>query len=99
MHHFTKPATAASLVAAALALSACGMVDSEAMIAEIDEQCRASFMDGSEDNGQIFCDCQSAKMRESDMGPLDLMDEEKMRAISDECGEEVMNAMRESWNL
>lgn len=85
---------------ATLALPACGdLVDQDTVLAEFDQECRAQFAGGSEDNGEVFCGCSTRKMKEQDFGPFDLMDEEKMRAISDECGAEVMRAMQESYNL
>ena len=98
--HMRTTLAAMGLAAGSLALGGCdALVDKDSWHAEIDEQCRAGFAAGSEDNAQVFCDCQDAKIREADLGPMDMMDEQVMRDISDACGEEVMNAMREDWNL
>jgi hypothetical protein len=83
-----------------VALAGCDDVGAtEEFHARIDAECRQDFAGGSEDNGEIFCDCRDAAIRERNMGPFDMMDEQLMRDISDECSERVMEAMREDWGI
>lgn len=75
------------------------MVDEEEFRARIDAECREGFAEGSEENAEIFCDCQTAAIRERDMSVLEIMDDELMSDISEVCRHRVMENMRKSLNI
>ena len=87
--------TAPVFAAAALALAGCGsLVDNEQMYDEFEQECRASLPEGlGTELAAQMCDCSAKKMREKEYGPFDLMDEEKMNAIADECAREMPGLM------
>ena len=79
-------------LAAALTLGACGSVDNEAMYAEFEKTCKTSFVDegGPAEMAAPFCECSTQKVREQELGPLELMDQQKMTEVAEACAGELM---------
>ena len=83
-------------LAAALTLSACGgMGDKTAMYEEFESTCKTSFTaeGGPAEMAEPFCECSTAKVKEQDLGPMDMFDEEKMTSIGEACAQEVLSNM------
>ncbi|MCK0128054.1 hypothetical protein [Erythrobacter sp. F6033] len=96
MRSLAKTAALSALLGGAATLSACGgLMDNEAMYQEFASTCTTSFTaeGGPAEMAKPFCDCSTAKVREQELGPMDFLDEEKMTAIGEECGQEVADTM------
>jgi len=96
MHIPTKPATIAALITGALALTACGdMIDKEQLYEEFASTCSSEVVEQglpAEVADQI-CECSANKAREQELGPMDMLDQEKMTAIGEECAAEALELM------
>ncbi len=96
MHHLKglKPAlTTTALGAAALLLGACeGMIDNEQMYQQFAETCESQFTSegGPAELAKPFCECSADKAREQELGPMDMLDQEKMEALATECANTLM---------
>ncbi len=91
-----KPAALTALITGAVALTACGdMVDKEQMYEQFSSTCQSSFTaeGGPAEMAEPFCTCSTEKAREADLGPMDMLDEEKMTALAEECANELISEM------
>ncbi len=92
MSFTTKAFALPALMTGGLLLSACGSMDKEPMYAEFEKTCKSSFVSegGPAEMAQPFCDCSLEKVKEQDMGPMDMLDQEKMTALGEACANEVL---------
>ena len=93
---FARRAPLALIAALALPLAACGdMIDKEGMYEEFAASCKTSFEaeGGPPEMTEPFCECSTNKVREQDLGPMDMLDQEKMESIGEACANEVMASM------
>ena len=94
-----------TLTLGALALGACGEVaDNPEMLEEVAvnpemleefaKTCRSSFVEegGPAELADGFCDCSLDKMKEQELGPMDMFDQEKMTTIGKDCAKEIIEA-------
>ncbi|MAY19743.1 MAG: hypothetical protein CL955_03910 [Erythrobacteraceae bacterium] len=94
---FARRAPLVLVAALALPLAACGgMVDKEGMYEEFAASCKTSFEaeGGPPEMTEPFCECSTNKVREQDLGPMDMLDEEKMTSIGEACAQEVLANMQ-----
>lgn len=85
---------AASLTAGALVLAGCGdMLSTEQLIDEDEflDSCKSSFTaeGGPADLAQPYCDCTWAEVKEQNLSPTDLFDEDKIMEIALQCAGQV----------
>ncbi len=95
MSSTTKALALPALITGGLLLSACGgMVDNEQMYEEFAKTCKTSFVaeGGPAEMTEPFCTCSTDKVREQELGPTDMFDQEKMTAIGEDCMNEVLAA-------
>lgn len=94
---FTTKAVALPVaLAGGLMLSACGGgVEKDAMLESFAAECASSFASegGPAELAGPFCDCSVAQIKEQDLGPMDLINQEKMTAIGESCMRDVMATM------
>lgn len=84
------------LLPATALLASCGNIaDDKEMIAAFGDSCKQGFVSegGPEELAQPFCDCSLAKAQEQELGPMDMLDQEKMTAIGEQCAEEMLSGM------
>lgn len=89
-----KSAGVCAAIVGALALSGCGdLVDKEQMYTQFAETCQSQFTaeGGPAELAKPFCECSTDKAREQDLGPMDMLDEEKMTALATECADTLMS--------
>ncbi|MEP0190704.1 MAG: hypothetical protein ABJP70_08780 [Erythrobacter sp.] len=82
-----------TLTLGALALGACGEVaDNPEMLEEFAKTCRSSFVEegGPAEMADGFCDCSLDKVKEQELGPMDMFDQEKMTTIGEDCAKELI---------
>lgn len=90
MQFNVKTGGSAALLASAIALGACsGMIDNEQMYEQFAETCESSFVEegGPAEMAKPFCECSADKAREQELGPLDMLNQEKMEALAMECAD------------
>ena len=88
-----KTTTLSLLAASGLALSGCGdAVSTEELAKQFAATCVTSFTEegGPASMAQPFCDCSVEEIKEQELGPLDLINQETMEAIGEECMISVM---------
>lgn len=94
----TKPALSA-LAVGALALGGCGEVaDNPEMLEEFSKTCRSTFVEegGPANMADGFCDCSLEKVKEQELGPMDMFDQEKMTKIGEDCAKEMIAGATEA---
>lgn len=83
-----------TLIGAGLTLAACGGSDAanEAIYEEFAKSCSTSFTSegGPAEMAGPFCECSTAEVRAQELGPLDMVNQEKMMAIGEKCMTQVM---------
>ena len=87
--YFALPA----LIGSGLTLAACGGAGSnEAIYEEFAKSCATSFSEegGPAEMAEPFCDCSTAEVRAQELGPLDMINQEKMMAIGEKCMTDVL---------
>ncbi len=87
---FAKP-TLSALVLGGLALGGCGGVaENSELLDEIANQCRSAATEEGAQASMVddLCDCTVKKVTE--LGPIDMPDQEKMQAIGMECAKEIL---------
>ncbi|MEO9462718.1 MAG: hypothetical protein ABJ242_08285 [Marinomonas sp.] len=90
----TKYFALPTLIGAGLTLAACGGAgNNEAIYEEFAKSCASSFATegGSGEMAKAICDCTADEMRAQEMGPLDMIDQEKTTAIGEKCAAEFMS--------
>ncbi|MDA7787950.1 hypothetical protein N8940_01810, partial [Sphingomonadaceae bacterium] len=86
----------AAVLSGAALLASCGAVgDNEAAMAEWDEKCMAEVTSAGAPTEMAtdFCDCTKDKIKEQELTTADMLDEEKMTAIGEQCAGEMIEAM------
>ena len=81
------------LAAGGLVLSGCGdAISSEALAEEFAKTCATEFtgQGGPESMAEPFCDCSVEQIKEQELGPLDLVNQETMTKIGEDCMLSVM---------
>ena len=80
-------------------LSGCGgAADNPQMVEEFSKQCKESLVAevGSAELADQVCDYSTRKVKEQDLGPMDMLDREKMESIGAECAQEVFGGGSEA---
>lgn len=84
------------IVPACVLLASCGNIaDSEEMMTAFADSCKQGVMDQGipEALADTTCECSAGKVKEQELGPMDMLDEEKMMGIGEECAAEAMAEM------
>ncbi len=94
MRNSIRTIAAAALATGSLALAACGGMGSgsEEMYDEFLSSCQSSFTQsgGPANMAEPYCNCALDEVKEQDLGPLEMMDEETIMPIAEECAKKTM---------
>ena len=86
-----------TLIGAGLTLAACGGsgAANEAFYQEFAKSCSSSLTSEGvpAEMAKPICDCSTEEVRAQELGPLDLVNEEKMSAIAEECMNQTIPGM------
>lgn len=85
-----------SIVPACVLLASCGNIaDSEEMMTAFADSCKQGMagQDIPEALAEKTCECSAGKVKEQELGPMDMLDEDKMMAIGEECAAEIIAGM------
>ncbi len=81
---------------ACVLLASCGNIaDSEEMMTAFADSCKQGVMDQGipEALADKTCEGSAGKVKEQELGPMDMLDEDKMMAIGEECAAEIIAGM------